>query len=548
MDHLIKKLEHLWELDHKFLKESSNFKNFHYLPFSEEDIKTFENGHKFELPIAYRDFLLHISNGGIGPGNGIFPLNIKKEFPKLNLPWIDPLEYNELFLFDPTKDSYDTYNDTINNARLKDSTKVDKLIQGADNGQLPIADDGCGMYYFLVVKGKHTGEIWLNRMANEGGFKWVANSFGEWFEDWLDEAILESYNNNQAIKELYADEGIQFFLPENVKDLEAFVDRFSNLSDKRPVKELLKRVLEQSTSQQVIAKSIDYLLNDDNYNKDHNDSLQLLFQLENLDESNKKKNLCQQGKALFDLGKQEEALIYFDKALFLSDPIYTNGELEEPYLSLMCYCLLKSNELDKVLDYMEDADQAVLFLQDIYHTIKDHAMASVWGEIVIDHPKFKEDEELEDYLQDIYLILIYANASIKNEPKAHLYLNKLMAFKVNPNNIPFENIVDELIAIKNYHLALTYLEKYQSLNRSKQNMEWFHYRKGQCLMGQENFLEAHSHFHKSYQLKHWILPCFELIKINKKLGNLEETKKLIGEIPIMNKVFLKKYQFISDLK
>ncbi|MBO0328977.1 SMI1/KNR4 family protein [[Muricauda] lutisoli] len=173
MNHIKKKLEQLWDLDHKFLNESEHFKKHQYIPFSEADITLFEEKHQIKLPATYRDFLLQVCNGGVGQGNGILPLNIKQEFPKLHLPWVDPLEYNDLFLFDPIRDNYDTYDDKINKARLKDNVKVDDLIQGTENGQLPIADDGCGIYYFLVVKGANKGEIWLNHLVTDGGFKWV---------------------------------------------------------------------------------------------------------------------------------------------------------------------------------------------------------------------------------------------------------------------------------------------------------------------------------------------------------------------------------------
>ncbi|MEC7772277.1 MAG: SMI1/KNR4 family protein [Bacteroidota bacterium] len=544
MNRIKKKLEQLWDLDHKFLNESEHFEKHQYIPFTEANITLFEEKHQIKLPATYRDFLLQVCNGGVGPGNGILPLNIKQEFPKLHLPWIDPLEYNDLFLFDPIRDNYDTYDDKINKARLKDNEKVDKLIQGRDNGQLPIADDGCGMYYFLVVKGTNKGEIWLNHLVTDGGFEWVANSFGAWFEHWLDQSILSAHKNNQALQELYGDEKISSFLPKNVEELRDLVFTSNHLKDKNPVKNLLKRILEQNPSQEIVEQSIDYLLYDEHY-RDVQIALRFLTQsLANLDEAGRKKNLCQQGNLFFDLGNFQRALHCFQSALALEGPVYHRDELEEPYLRLICQCHLKSKNQKAALETMGMVDEAVLLLEEIHHKYNDHVMAVEWGEIIIDANKFKEDEEFEDYLQDIYLVLIYANAALKNNVKAHEHLDKLIELKANPNTIPYENIVENLINVHNYGLAIWCLEKYSGLLRSIQNMEWLHYAKGQCFFGLEKLQEARDCFEKSYELKHWVAPYAQLIGINKKLGELKAAEQIKNEVLALNPKYLENINYL----
>ncbi len=521
------------------MDDGKYFKKYQYLPFSEVDITLFEEKHQIELPRTYRNFLYLVCNGGIGPGSGVLPLNIKKEFHKLQLPWIDPLEYNVLFLFDPTKDTYDTYDNKINEARLKDSIKVEKLIQGTDNGQLPIADDGCGIYYFLVVKGPNKGEIWLNHLVIDGGFKWVANSFGEWFEHWLDQAIITAHENNLAVQKLYTDGKSRSFLPENVEELRGYVSKFNHLKDKNPVKTLLKSILEQNPSQEIAEQSIDYLLNNEHY-RDVQIALQFLVQsLPNLDEAGRKKNLCQQGEAFFELGNFQSALHCFESAFALEGHIYYQGELEGPYFRLMCHCYFKSRKTKAVLKMMDTVDEAVLLLEEIHHTFKDYEMAVAWGELIIDTAKFKEDEEFEDYLQDIHLILIYANAALNNTLVAHEYLDKLIDLKANPNTIPYESIVENLINVHSYALAITCMKKYSALPPSKQNMEWLHFVKGQCFLGLEKFLEARDCFEKSYEFMHWMAPYAQLIDINKKLGKSEIATRMKKEISALNPVFLR---------
>lgn len=539
MNHIKKKLEKLWDLDHRFLNEGKHFKKHLYLPFSETDIAAFEKKHRIELPKTYRNFLLSICNGGVGPGNGILPLNIKNIHPKLHLPWINPLEYNELFLFDPTKDTYDTYDDKINKARLKDNLHVDHLLQGADHGQLPIADNGCGTYYFLVVKGTNKGEIWLNRLVSEEGFKWVANSFGDWFKYWLDQAILTAYKNNQTMQELYADEKIHSFLPKNVEELMDFVSQFNNLKDKSPVKILLKRILEQNIHREIVEQSIDYFLNDVHY-KDIQIALHFLVQsLPNLDEAGRKKNLCQQGKAFFELGNHQRALNCFEAAMALKDPVYPSGELESPYLRTMGLCLLKSKSHKAVLEMVDTMDEAVLFLEEIHHTHKDYEMATYWGELILNTTKYQEDEEFEDYLQDIYLILIYANAALKRTLIAQEHLNKLIDLKANPETVPYEKIVENLIDINVYAFAYLCLDKYRALLRSKQNKEWLLFAKGQCFLGLGKIQKARDCFEKSYELKHWIVPYAQLIDINTKLGVFKVATRIKKEISALNPNFLR---------
>ncbi|MBO0328976.1 tetratricopeptide repeat protein [[Muricauda] lutisoli] len=371
-----------------------------------------------------------------------------------------------------------------------------------------------------------------------------ANSFGEWFEHWLDQSILTAHKNNQALQELYGDGKISSFLPENVEELRDFVFKFNHLKDKNPVKNLLKRILEQSPSQEIVEQSIDYLSYDEHY-KNVQIALHFLAQsLPNLDETGRKKNLCQQGKVFFESGNFQRALHCFQSALALEGPVYHRDELEEPYLRLICQCLLKSKNQKAALETVDLVDEAVLLLEEIHHIYNDHEMAVEWGEIIIDTNKFKEDEEFEDYLQDIHLVLIYANAALKNTLKAHEYLDRLIDLKANPNNIPYESIVENLIKVRNYTLAIWCLEKYSGLLRSKQNMEWLYFAKGQCFLGLEKLQEARDCFEKSYELKHWVAPYAQLIGINKKLGELKAAERIKNEVLALNPEYLENMNYL----
>lgn len=129
-------------------------------------IAEFESQHGVQLPRDYRDFLLHVGNGGAGPCYGVFALgemddgwgqaswdsesvgNLAQPFPHSE-PWNDqegaPVydqnnveEYDHL-LIEFEKKYYST-----------------ELV----NGAIPICHRGCAYRYWLVVTGQERGNIW----------------------------------------------------------------------------------------------------------------------------------------------------------------------------------------------------------------------------------------------------------------------------------------------------------------------------------------------------------------------------------------------------
>jgi tetratricopeptide (TPR) repeat protein len=55
--------------------------------------------------------------------------------------------------------------------------------------RLVLADQGCGMTSLLLLGGKHRGEVWTD--TGDGELAPEADSFVEWYEAWLDRALLE---------------------------------------------------------------------------------------------------------------------------------------------------------------------------------------------------------------------------------------------------------------------------------------------------------------------------------------------------------------------
>ena len=141
------------------------------VPLAESKIAEFERETGITLPAGYRDFLLHVGNGGDGPPDyGMLPLglngidapatevlaNIRQPFP-FATHWVweddDPL----------------------------DETRYSTTFHGSIN----LGTDGCAMYWLLIVKGPQHGQIW--NWADVGIQPLApARDFLSWYEYWLD--------------------------------------------------------------------------------------------------------------------------------------------------------------------------------------------------------------------------------------------------------------------------------------------------------------------------------------------------------------------------
>lgn len=208
---LLDKLARLREADREFRVFGSEQHRYRLGPcLTEMEIQQFEHPHQITLPEEYRDFLLHVGNGGAGPYYGLLPLEksveseesefLARPFPHANwwngmTPpnwWDVPSEQREPTQFDP---------------RQEEEYFADKHIQGT----LCLAHEGCGYYRLLVVSGPERGYIWSDERAGDGGVFPIPHpsgsyrvegfylvpeepqpprvTFWQWYLDWLDEAL-----------------------------------------------------------------------------------------------------------------------------------------------------------------------------------------------------------------------------------------------------------------------------------------------------------------------------------------------------------------------
>ena len=166
-------------------------------PLSEAELTAIETEHGFRFPEDYRAFLNQMFDGGVGPEQ-IMPIGL-----------------------------WDAVHNTVNLGRLGNSLsrpfpftealsfweadKAPKLTLGttALDGTIRICHIGSGNFIFLVVNGREYGNLWVDDMAsNDEMFPLSLNgkprvSFGEWYMDWLEEAIRSHRERVQLYVQTY---------------------------------------------------------------------------------------------------------------------------------------------------------------------------------------------------------------------------------------------------------------------------------------------------------------------------------------------------------
>jgi hypothetical protein len=142
----------------------------------EASIAEFEHKHRVRLPEEYREFLLQVGNGGPGPpfyglaamGDVADDLSPHEEgfwrdFPRI----ADPFPFSHSWCWERGDESHE-------------GTKAQ-----VGCGSIYLGNDGCGMYWHLIVTGPDRGRVW--QLTGEGIAPTMPKrNFLEWYEDWLD--------------------------------------------------------------------------------------------------------------------------------------------------------------------------------------------------------------------------------------------------------------------------------------------------------------------------------------------------------------------------
>jgi hypothetical protein len=147
-------------------------------PLSESAVSSFESRHRIKLPKGYREFLLHIGNGGSGPPHyGLAALGevARDMSDSQKRVYGDLADVSKEFLFvEPWIWEEDERTEAFRNK-----------MRSVDFGNLFLGNDGCGQYWILIVSGSVAGQVW---QRTDVGIQPCAppREFLDWYEYWLD--------------------------------------------------------------------------------------------------------------------------------------------------------------------------------------------------------------------------------------------------------------------------------------------------------------------------------------------------------------------------
>jgi hypothetical protein len=148
-------------------------------PAEEAEVLAFEHAFRVQLPPDYREFILHIGNGGLGPGFGLISLSPSEVVPFPNL-WNS--KQNDFF-------------------KMEDLSFHEQMEGGLS---LRIAQVHPALTDVMVIRGADVGQIWRRDTFAESaslfetpfdkhtiGVARKPATFLDCYEDWMDNALSE---------------------------------------------------------------------------------------------------------------------------------------------------------------------------------------------------------------------------------------------------------------------------------------------------------------------------------------------------------------------
>jgi hypothetical protein len=160
---LLERLTELRARDPKLQVFGATGHRYMVRPADELTVARFEQRHRARLPEPFRRLLLEVTDGGAGPGYGMFPLDratdddVAEDLSLLGQPF-DHDEYFELQLpdIDPEEDE-DAY-DAAMNVYWRDMP-----------GTMTLCHYGCAIRAQLVVTGALAGQVVLDQRCDSAG-------------------------------------------------------------------------------------------------------------------------------------------------------------------------------------------------------------------------------------------------------------------------------------------------------------------------------------------------------------------------------------------
>ncbi|MFG6384346.1 MAG: SMI1/KNR4 family protein [Lachnospiraceae bacterium] len=176
-------------------------------PIRASFVRQIEKRYGFKLPEDYFHFITEIGDGGAGPDYGIEPFVAfleKKENPRAEEYAVAyQCSLAKEFKLRPMKvNEVEEYAIAMKEVYLENPKQyfVDDAFHEEDlcitNGFFVLGTHGCQWDFGIAVSGEKRGQIF--DMDNEGAYGFVAYSFEEFYQNWLDQIS----NKEQFLKEL----------------------------------------------------------------------------------------------------------------------------------------------------------------------------------------------------------------------------------------------------------------------------------------------------------------------------------------------------------
>ena len=510
------------------LSEKSQYaktiENFQYLPLEESDLGAFEKKHQVTLPEDFRDYLLQIGNGGLGPDYGIYPIQSTQSFKGINQSWVDPKAYNAM-----GEDDFGTpFGQT--------------LIKASRKGILYIGDRGGGFSTFLVITGPNSGEVWYDKTVTDEGFALAADDFLSWYEDWVDRSIEDAKKKmkerNQVIHKVKSTSPTS--MPQDVISLNGVIGAFRDQKDVEPLMDFLGNYLKQENlSQNLFESLMDFLL-DTSQMVNYPLALKLIAKVADEvyahDPPFRKKLLCFKGEVLIGLEKYDLGIRCFEQALEIDVDFYPTGLIPDRYAKILGYAHLVQNNVEHALAAMEPFHEthgiapAVELLGDLREKYARPDLAIAWGKNLLKWETLTNHSNYRHYLVYVYIQLVYSSAKEKDKKLLNSFLEGLQDAHPNPELIPFDSIALQLYNSKLYSIVLDILKRYEGSSRAKNNSSWLYNMMGCCYEGLKMYSESKIYFKRSFETNRWIVPYSNLIRIHIFLGQPEMAKQIFEEV------------------
>ncbi|MFH0128791.1 SMI1/KNR4 family protein [Variovorax sp. VaC1] len=148
-------------------------------PVNLNELAEFERRVGARLPLEYREWLTQVSDGGAGPMHGVFPLAEEAEDAAI--------DYAADFSFTAENPCAPV----PEGADARWSQNIERIYRGMTF----LADEGCGMYNLLILRGPASGQVWWHSYEHASATPILHPETGrpltflDWYELWLGRAL-----------------------------------------------------------------------------------------------------------------------------------------------------------------------------------------------------------------------------------------------------------------------------------------------------------------------------------------------------------------------